>query len=451
MTNASKQAKAYKVVIPQLGLTMQEATITEWLHDNGDWVDKGEPLFLLENEKSVVEVEAPASGQLRIQIEPGETVPVLHTVGLIEGAQGVADHHIAKETEDNADVIDRRPKTDDRQTVSRLPSSVRIAASPRARLAAREKGLDLDQVEGTGIRGMITMRDLEGAVSVDEQIALASPLARKMAQEEQVDINRLKGSGPRGMVMRQDIEAELSADESAPIAADNLSGLTGLRAIIAERLSQSWQQSPHVTLNIDVDATHLAALRKEKNKNLAAKSAGSKISFTTLLIKLTARVLKEYAYMNVRLTPHGIETLPDVNIGFAVDTDRGLMVPVIRSAHQKSLVEMQKELETLVDRARQGRSKLEDLSEGTFSITNLGAYEIDAFTPIINPPECAVLGVGRIHPRPVGLNGEIVLQEMMVLSLTFDHRLVDGAPAARFLQALKQAIEKPDEGIGSSY
>jgi len=447
MTNASKQTKAYKVVIPQLGLTMQEATITEWLYEDGAWVEKGEPLFLLENEKSVVEVEAPASGQLRIQIGPGETVPVLHAVGLIEGAQGVADHHTASIIEDDSEVIDRKPKTGERKPVSRLPSSVRIAVSPRARLAAREKGLDLDQVEGTGIRGMITIRDLEDLVTAGEQVTLASPIARKMAQAEQVDISGLKGSGPRGMIMRQDIETEMKAVKATPTP-DNLSGLTGLRAIIAERLSQSWQQSPHVTLTIEIDATNLAALRKGLNENTAAESGGSKISFTTLIIKLVGQVLKNYPYMNARLTPNGIESLPDVNIGFAVDTDRGLMVPVMRSVDQKPLDDMQNELEQLVERARQGRSTLEDLSDGTFSITNLGAYEIDAFTPIINPPECAVLGVGRIHPRPVGLDGEIVLREMMVLSLTFDHRLVDGAPAARFLQALKHVIEEPNEEKG---
>lgn len=453
MTNNSKQTKAYRVVIPQLGLTMQEASITEWLFADGAWVEKGEPLFLLENEKSVVEVEAPASGQLRIQTQPGETVPVLHTVGLIEGAERIADHHVVEDVHVAGQDKEDRPTTDDGKPVFRHLTSEegRVAASPRARKAAKEKGLDLSRVEGSGIRGMITIRDLEGLVTAEEKATLASPIARKLAQVEQIDINGLKGSGPRGMVMRQDVEAELKADKSTPIT-DNLSGLTGLRAIIAQRLSQSWQQSPHVTLTMEVDATNLVAVRKDVNDKRSDDSKGSKISFTTILIKLLGQVLQKYPYMNVRLSPKGIEALAEINIGFAVDSERGLMVPVIRSADMKDLVEIQDELDELANRAKKGRSLPDDLSGGTFSVTNLGGFEVDAFTPIINPPECAVMGVGRIHPHPVGFEGEIVLREMMVLSLTFDHRLVDGAPAARFLQAFKHAIEElPDEVVGKRY
>ena len=436
------KSKAYKVVIPQLGLTMQEATITEWLHPDGAWVEKGEPLFLLENEKSVVEVEAPTSGHLRIQTEPGVIIPVLHVVGLIEGAARVADHHIAENTQDEIHTKDQRPNTGDQRPVFRQPSSVRIAVSPRARKAAYERGLDLSQVQGSGIRGMITMRDLEKHATLQEPSVLASPIARKMAQAEQVDLNGLEGTGPRGMIMREDVEAKLrsEADLSRGVT---LSGLTGLRAIIAERLSQSWQQSPHVTLTIEVDATKLVSMRQAVNENSAGDPERSKISFTTILIKLSGQVLQKHPYMNARLTARGIENLDDVNIGFAVDTERGLMVPVIKSADMKSLTEIQVALDDLAERARKGRSLPDELAGGTFSITNLGGYEIDAFTPIINPPECAVLGVGRIHSRPVGLHGEIVLREMMILSLSFDHRLVDGAPAARFLQELKHMIEEP--------
>jgi pyruvate dehydrogenase E2 component (dihydrolipoamide acetyltransferase) len=442
MSDDFMKSKAYKVVIPQLGLTMQEATITEWLHTDGAWVEKGEPLFLLENEKSVVEVEAPASGHLRIQTEPGVTVPVLHPVGVIEGADRVADHHIAEDTQDEINQKDRRPKTGHRKPAFHFPSSDQIAASPRARRAAFERGVDLSKVQGSGIRGMITTRDLEEHATRQERSVLASPIARKIANAEQIDLNGLDGTGPRGMIMRQDVEAKILSGVDLS-RGEILSGLTGLRAIIAERLSQSWQQSPHVTLTIEVDATQLVSMRKVVNANNAGDPERSKVSFTTILIKLTGQVLQKYPYMNTRLTARGIETLTDVNIGFAVDTERGLMVPVIHSADKKSMTEIQAILDELAARAREGRSLPDDLAGGTFSITNLGGYEIDAFTPIINPPECAVLGVGRIHPRPVGLHGEIVLRDMMILSLSFDHRLVDGAPAAKFLQTLKHVIENP--------
>lgn len=446
MSNQHLRKSAYQVVIPQLGLTMKEAVIMEWLFPDGAWVERGEPLFLLENEKSVVEVEAPASGHLRIQTESGVTVPVLHPVGMIEGAERVADHHIAEDTQDEIHHKDKQPMTGDRKPVFHLPSSDQVAISPRARKTAFERGLDLSKVHGSGIRGMITMRDLEELSRLQERTVLASPIARKIAKAEQVDLNGLEGTGPRGMIMREDVEAKIRSEADLS-RGEILSGLTGLRAIIAERLSQSWQQSPHVTLTIEVDATKLVSMRNTINANNAHDPEGRKISFTTILIKMSGQVLQKYPYMNTRLTAQGIETLAEVNIGFAVDTERGLMVPVIRCADTKSLTEIQVALDELAARARKGRSLPDELEGGTFSITNLGGYEIDAFTPIINPPECAVLGVGRIHPRPVGLHAEIVLRDMMTLSLSFDHRLVDGAPAARFLQALKHIIENPPEAV----
>jgi pyruvate dehydrogenase E2 component (dihydrolipoamide acetyltransferase) len=214
-----------------------------------------------------------------------------------------------------------------------------------------------------------------------------------------------------------------------------------LRGIIAERLSQSWRERPQVTLTTDADATNLVAARQQLNAELA--STGEKISYNALLIKLVAQALHEQPNINVQLTASGLQTMSEINIGLAVDTERGLLVPVVRDPLQKSLRQINADMLALAERAVKGRSHPDDLSGGTFSVTNLGAYEIDAFTPLVNPPECAILGVGRIVSKPVGLNGQIVLRDMLALSLSFDHRLVDGAPAAKFLQRVKQLIERP--------
>jgi pyruvate dehydrogenase E2 component (dihydrolipoamide acetyltransferase) len=216
-----------------------------------------------------------------------------------------------------------------------------------------------------------------------------------------------------------------------------LAALPGLRGVIAKRLSESWRERPQATLTTDADATALVALRAQ-----AEAEWGLKLSYNAVLIKLVARALQEHHNINARLTEEGIQVLPEIHIGLAADTDRGLLVPVVHNANQKTLFEIDEELHGLIQRAIEGSSQSDDLSGGTFTITNLGMYGIDAFIPLINPPECAILGVGRIQSRPVALDGQIVLRDRMALSLSFDHRLVDGGPAARFLQRVVALIER---------
>lgn len=442
---SQKPSNAYQVVIPQLGLTMQEATITEWLHNDGDWVEKGQPLFTLENEKSTVEVEAPASGRLAIEIPAGETVPVLHPVALIEGEGQVADHHAVRKAEQQRDG-ESKPEREAVDAQVRNQLGQLAAASPRARIKARKKGLDLSGIRGTGIRGMITLQDIEGLEPQADREVLVSPIARSLAKSVQVDLQEVQGSGPQGMIMREDVEKTIRTQLAQPTK-EPLSGLSGLRGVIARRLSQSWQERPHVTLTTEVDVSQLVALRKQVNsgpeEERSADDSGIRISYNALLIKLCAVSLEKHLYMNASLTEEGIEEHSQIHIGFAVDTERGLMVPVIRNVLKKSLVTIQIELQELAERARAGSSLPDELTGGTFTITNLGAYGIDAFTPVINPPESAVLGVGRILERPVGVEGKVVLREMMVLSLTFDHRLIDGAPAASFMRTLTGLIQTP--------
>jgi pyruvate dehydrogenase E2 component (dihydrolipoamide acetyltransferase) len=311
----------------------------------------------------------------------------------------------------------------------------RVCATPKARRLARLQGIPLSNLPGSGVRAMVVAADVQAALQAQSTVK-ASPLAQKVAQDMGVPLASLTGSGPRGQVMRRDVEKAVSSP-ARPAATPELGALPGLRGIIARRLSASWAERPQVTLTTEADATSLVALRQqvEAEWNL-------KVSYNAFLVKLVAKALQEYPYINAQLTASGIQTLPDINIGLAVDTERGLLVPVLRDADRKSFFEIQEELGPLTQRALEGRSQPDDLTGGTFTLTNLGMYDIDAFTPVINPPECAILGVGRILPRPVGLNGQIVLRELMALSLSFDHRLVDGAPAARFLQRVKTLIER---------
>ena len=241
-----------------------------------------------------------------------------------------------------------------------------------------------------------------------------------------------------------------AAAPSRPVAAEAAGELpmSGVRAVIARRMYESHQLTAPVTLTTEVDATAFVALREQLKSNLA-KQLGFNVGYNDLMIKVAARALRELPYMNARLNSPGgptegvIQQLKDVHVALAVDTERGLLVPVIRDADRKGIAEIAQDVRGLVERARAGTASPDELSGSTFTITNLGMHEIDAFTPIINLPEAAILGVGRIKAQPVVVDGQVVVRQMMWLSLTFDHRLVDGAPAARFLQRISQYIESP--------
>jgi len=422
--------------MPKLGLTMTEATLIEWLKADGDLVKKGELLFVLESEKSTLEIESPARGRLRILIPAGETVAVHTPIATLFSAERSAAPPAAQaatQEPSSAAVIQSPIST----TQSPTP------ASPKARALARQLGIPLVGMAGSGVRGMIIAADVERARAIRPVAASgaikASPVARRLATRAGLDLGAVSGSGPGGRIMREDVEKALVSQQEPALAEEvGLQALTGLRAVIAERLSASWRERPHVTLTTEADATNLVSARQQLSQEL-----GQKVAYDALLVALVGRALREQPHMNVRLTEGGIEQLSEINVGVAVDTERGLLVPVIRDAATRSLLQVQHTLAELVERALAGRSLPDDLSGGTFTITNLGMFEIDAFSPIINPPESAILGVGRIVNKPVGLEGQVVLRDMMTLSLSFDHRLIDGAPAARFLQRVKQLVERP--------
>jgi pyruvate dehydrogenase E2 component (dihydrolipoamide acetyltransferase) len=431
--------KDYQVVMPKLGLTMTEAKIIQWHKADGQPVEKGEVLFSIETEKVTLEIEAPASGTLQVLVPAGQTVPVHTPVAKLLGvSQASLDVEaetleVAAPSAPQGDRVPPRsvPPGIEGRPYSRSFSGERLPASPKARHLARRLNIPLNGVQGSGPRGMIVTADVKRAAASQPK---TSPVARKLATEAGVDFASLAGSGPSGRIMRQDVELVLATHklEEQPIP------LSGLRAIIAERMSVSWRERPHVTLTTEADATNLVAARQQAGVEL-----GHKIAYDALLVALVARALGEHPHVNVRLGDGGIEQLSQINVGVAVDTERGLLVPVVPDAGAKNLLDIHQALAERVERALAGHSLPDDLSGGTFTLTNLGMFEIDTFTPIINPPESAILGVGRIVAKPVVVDGQIVARQMMALSLSFDHRLIDGAPAARFLQRVKQLVERP--------
>ncbi len=440
-----------EIILPKLGQTMEEGTIVEWVKQEGDPVKRGEVLFAVESDKAVLEVEATARGFLRkILVPAGETVPVLTVVGLMTRTadEDISDYPGAGEPPASPPPDEGQRTGEEEPAAEAAPAREepprRVFASPRARKAAREKGVDLALVTGSGPGGRIVEKDV---LAFLESRPKATPLAAKTAAAAGVDLSTVAGSGLGGRIMRADVEAAIPAAAPPPAAetpAVESVPLTGLRRIIAERMAASHSQTARVTLVTEADATALVEAR-QKLKAAVSEEWGFAPGYNDLLGLIVARALREFPYMNARLGEDGatIERLPFVNLGMAVDTERGLLVPVIRDADRKGLRAFGTEFRALVERARLGKSQPDDLTGGTFTITNLGMYDVDAFTPIINLPEAAILGVGRIQPKAVVREGEIVVRQMWTLSLVFDHRLVDGAPAARFLQRIKRLIENP--------
>jgi len=461
-----------EIILPKLGQTMEDGAIVEWLKQEGDVIKRGDVLFTVESDKATLEVEATARGFLRkILVPAGETATVLSAVALMtktadEDMEGAAVAGavgpVGEATAAPAEVLGPQPATpaSSLAPATRPPGPAapdsgaadrgRIFASPRARKAAGAEGIDLALLAGTGPEGRIVERDVLAYLEAAPKI---TPVARRLAEQAGLDPRTLMGSGAGGRITKEDVEGALARRQAAmappalipivrPAEATADVPMSGVRAVIARRMAESHQTTAPVTLTTEVDATEFVIARERLKERLAGE-LGFNIGYNDLLIKLVAKALREFPYMNSRLQGDSIRRLSDVHVALAVDTDRGLLVPVIRDADRKGLAECARELREVVARAREGKALPDELTGSTFTITNLGMHEIDAFTPIINLPEAAILGVGRIKPQPAVVDGQIAIRQMMWLSLTFDHRLVDGAPAARFLQRIKQIVEEP--------
>ena len=383
--------------MPRLDPGMQSGKIVEWLKKEGDTVRKGEPILVVEGEKTTFEIEAPESGPLtKILADIGTEVQVAQPVAVI-GVPGTSAPPPASVgvTEKEA------PRTAAVGTGYGL-SSERVIASPAARRLAKEYGLDLTSLKGTGPGGRITTEDIMAAKEAGAHLA---------AQTTQT-VSKL----PQPAVLKK-------------------VKLTGVRKVVAERLSYSARTGVPVTITVEADATKLMAMKERQ----------SHVGFTAFGVRAVAKALRSHAEVNATIEDDEVTVYSDINVAVAINTEQGLVAPVIRNADKLSLQEIHSAIGDLQGKAGENQLSVENLTGGTFTVTNLGAYDVESFAPVINPPQCAILGLGRIAYKPVAHGKDVVAKPSTLLTLVFDHRVLDGVPAAKFLRDVKRNLEDPEE------
>jgi pyruvate dehydrogenase E2 component (dihydrolipoamide acetyltransferase) len=409
---------ADEVKLPRLGQGMEMGTIVRWLKGEGDPVQKGDALYELDTDKVTQEVEAEASGVLlKIAVQQGE-VPVGQTVAVI-GEAG----------------------EDFSFTDAGAPASAEKPAEAPTREPEREEGR-----EAAGEAAQAEPATAASSAATNGGRIKASPLARRIARERGIELSTVRGTGPEGRIVAEDVERAQAAPPAAPAAlpAPVATGevesvpLSNIRKTIARRLTAAWTV-PAFELTVSADMTRANALVERVRE----RDTEVRVTVTDLLLKVCAQALARHPDVNVQFTDDALLRFPTANVGLAVATEQGLIVPVIRSAERLSLVEISRARADLVGRAREGKLKTSDLDAGTFTISNLGMFGVEQFIAVLNPPQAAILAVGATEDRPVALNGEVVVRPMMTVTLTVDHRAVDGAPAAEFLGSVKALLEDP--------
>ena len=460
---------AAEVVMPKFGLTMVEGTIQQWFKNEGDAIKAGEALFEVETEKVLYEVESSAAGTVAKLLYPLEAVVAvgLPVAAIAEAGEDVAE--VAGRYSDGASAPQAgtsaagspTPGTGSAAAAS-APSAAAVSAAasggkrtpatPAARKLAAEHNIDIALLAGTGPGGRITREDVqkaidEGVPALAPAAATASgkrapvtPAARKLAAEHNIDTAVLMGTGPGGRITREDVQKAIDAPPIAPAPASAAVALEaesiplrGMRKVIAERMHQSLQNSAQLTITTEVDVTQLIERREEVKREFNT-------TYNDFIIQACAHALIQHPRMNASLEDNAIQLHSSIHVGFAVALDEGLIVPVVRDANKKPLQTIAEEARALAEKARAGKLQLEEVSGGTFTVSNLGMAGVDAFTPIINSPQSGILGIGRIIEKPVVYQGEIAKRSMLVLSLTFDHRVIDGAPAGAFLQTVADLL-----------
>ena len=418
-----------EVKLPRLGQGMESGTIVKWLKSEGDRVEKGEPLFEVDTDKATQEVEAEASGVLlAIAVASGE-VPVGKTIAVI-GEPG-----------EESVVPGAAPEVEAARAPAGKAEEAPVEELERAPAKAAERAPAKEEVSFravvNGARGKVT----GGRVK-------ASPLARRIARERGVELGELSGTGPDGRIVAEDVEraevaqqAAPSSDQAAPVVVpDEVESvpLTNIRRTIARRLTEAWQV-PVFQLTVSVEMTHANALI-ERSREL---NPDVRVTITDLLARVCARALVRHPEVNVQFTEEAVLRFPSANVGIAVAAPQGLVVPVIHGAERLSLAEIAGRRDELVGRARESSLQRADLDGGTFTISNLGMFGVEQFSAVLNPPQAAILAVGATVERPVAREGEVVVRPMLTVTLTVDHRAVDGAPAADFLRTVKTFLEDP--------
>lgn len=398
---------AVKVVMPQFDETMQSGKIVSWLKKQGEKVDKGDPIVEVETQKVTAEIEAPENGVLaKILANEGDEVPVLQTIAIIATPEELS----------NIDSL-----------TMDIVSSAR--AAERTQELGKPKGGISEEFEKPSARVPI------------------SPVARRLARQHGIHLTEIKGSGLGGRITSEDVMREIEKSKAAGRLHLETRGakvivMSKMRKAIAERMSLSARTIPQVTIATEVDMSEAVKLRERLLPEYEA-TFGIRLSYTDILVRVVSIALREQLMLNSRVDGDLIRLLEEINIGVAVEVEEGLIVPVMRNADKKTLAEIAKSTKLLIEGARDGKLSSSELTDATFTISNLGLYGIDAFTPLINPPETAVLGVGRIVDKPTVCEAQIKIKPMMYLSLSFDHRVIDGAVAARFLQRITEILGAP--------
>ena len=430
------------IVMPKLGYTQDTGAIAEWLKNEGDTVERGEPLFDAQTDKSIITVEASCSGTLlKIALQAGETVPVLTPVAVIgdpsEDAEALLASHVTVSAVDAQDEVDFDDDFDEDEEEPAAAEASDKKLTPRAKKYMEENGLcdsDIAAVEGTGFEGGITSRDIK-----------ATPLAKKVAMKGGVDLSSVNGTGINGKIVKSDVKnaaatPSVSSDDEKKIL--SVTPYSGVRKIIGEKLAESKFTAPHLYFTDAVDTTNMTAFRKQLNE-----VSERKITVSDLLVYAAGKALQKYPQINSSLVDGNIICYKSANVGVAVAGDNGLVVPVIKNVQEKTLTDISAENRDLVDRAKVGRLKPQEYSDGTFSISNLGMFGIDNFTAIINKPESAILSVSSVRKKPIVIeeDGEdkIVIRPMMNIQLSVDHRVIDGLLAAQFVGYMKELLENP--------
>ena len=443
---------AIEIVMPKLGWTMEEGILDEWIKQDGDEVAPGDIIFVVESDKALQEIEAFDGGILRIApdappvgstVKIGEVLAYLVRPGEAAPFASAAADAVGESQAAPAIDVPKGAVTPPVTKPVRRSRRGGPAISPRAKRVALELGVDWSALTGSGSSGRIIERDIRAradSLATAETEINITPVARRVAQEAGILLKELAARYPGERITRADVE-KLAAQRTASKPAQR-QALSRIRQVTRDRMVESMRTTAPVTLTTEADATELVQMRRKLKKD------GSEIvpTYTDMLAKLVAAALAEHPTLNATLDDDDLLLQSAINIGIAVDSERGLLVPVIRDADRLSLLELASASADLIKRTRAGTISAEDLQGGTFTITNLGMYEIDAFTPIINLPQSAILGAGRVAPKQVVVDAaseRLAIRQMMSLSLTFDHRAVDGAPAARFLQRVKQYVETP--------
>lgn len=434
---------ATHVLLPQWGMNMEDGLLVKWLVEEGDTVEAGQPLVEVETAKINSELEAPVSGVVAyITAAEGSTVNVGALVAVIAEPGEVVERPVEGPPSPAAATRPAQTATPTQSaTPGRAPS---VQVTPVARRLARENDVDLERVRGSGPNGRIVESDvrraIESGVAASRGTAVqVVPRARQLAKQHGIDLSQVTGSGPNGRVLVADVERLIGFPPGEDVA--EVVRLSGLRKTIADRMAESVHTMAQVTLTTEADVTELVRLREALLP--VWRPHRVRPMDQDLIVKATAAALMEFPRLNATLVNDEVRIMKDVNVGVAMAVPDGLMVPVVRSADEKDLLAVAQEVRTLAERSRGGALSLDEVTGASFTITSLSSFDIDAFTPIIDPPQVAILGVGRIVEKPAVRDGQIAVRSMMHLSLSFDHRAVDGVPAGEFLRGLKARLETP--------